>query len=328
MLSIILKILGILGIILLVLLGILLVILLLVLCFPVCYRIKAEKKAASTDEGSGQPENATPQKFVFADLKVWWLFGLLRAGYKYPEPGVLKAKFLFFTLYDSGADTEMSSDADLRDEDFETDKTDSPKKNTVKSEINPPKTTPAPDNGRDVSRQTVTKKQDLSDVTNGLEGEEATSSQNKNLFEKIQYTIQKFCDRIKNISAKLREIKENIAYYKGIFEEEDTKELLKHAAKRLGKILKSFRPRKLRANIFFGASSPDITGYVCAIYGISSPHLGKHVIFTPDFEQEIFEGDLYAAGHTTVFKVLWNVLMIVKDKRLWELRDKLNRKPN
>lgn len=304
MLSIILKILSILGIILLVLLGIILVVLLLVLFFPVCYRIKAEKHSVSTNAISEQSGEALPKQPVFADAKAWWLFGLLRARYKYPEPGVFKIKFLFFTLYDSGTNTDNSSDADIADE--ACDYTDKP----------------------DLQKSDSTKSDSTKSETNYPDEEEHSGSQNKNIFEKIQYTIQKFCDKIKNVFIKLKEFKANIVYYKEILAEEDTKELLKHALKRLGKILKSLRPRKLRANILFGAASPDTTGYVCAVYGMISHHLGKHVIFTPDFEQEIFEGNLYAVGHTTVFQILWNLLILVKDKRLWELRDKLNRKPN
>lgn len=329
MLSIILKILSILGIILLVLLGILLVILLLVLFFPVCYRIKAEKNSALTDEISEQSGKSSSKQPVFADAKVWWLFGLLRARYKYPEPGALKVKFLFFTLYDSGGDADTSSDADSTDEGLDSAaKPDLPKNNSGKSESNTKTVSTVNADENDTSGQQISKNRSLSEETDYSDEEEYSASQNKNIFEKIQYTIKKFCDKIKNVFTKLKEIKENIAYYKSVLAEEDTKKLLKHAFKRLGRVLNSLRPRKLRANILFGAASPDTTGYVCAFYGMTSPHLGKHVIFTPDFEREIFEGNLYAAGHTTVFLILWNLLMLVKDKRLWELRDKLKREPN
>ena len=329
MLSIILKILSILGIILLVLLGIILILLLLVLFFPVFYRVKAEKHSASTDDMLESSEKTPLKQPVFADAKVWWFFGLLRARYKYPEPGALKVKFLFFILYDSGADTDISSNTNSTDKDFDyADKSDLQKTDSAKSETNTKTTSTVNTEENGVSGQPATEDRSLPEEANYLDEEELSASQNKKIFEKIQYTIQNFCDKIKKAFAKLKEVKENIAYYKEVFAEEDTKELLKHALKRLGRILKSLRPRKLRANILFGAASPDTTGYVCAIYGMTSPHIGKHVMFTPDFEQEIFEGDLYAAGHTTVFLILWNLLMLVKDKKLWKLRDKLNRKPN
>ena len=85
MLTILFKILGILGILLLVLLGIALTVILLVLFFPLCYKASGQKSA---DE----------MRF---SVKVRWLFGLVRIFYNYPQPGKLLAKILFFTVYDS-----------------------------------------------------------------------------------------------------------------------------------------------------------------------------------------------------------------------------------
>ena len=85
MLTILFKILGILGILLLVLLGIALTVILLVLFFPLCYKAYGQKSA---DE----------MRF---SVKVRWLFGLVRIFYDYPQPGKLLAKVLFFTVYDS-----------------------------------------------------------------------------------------------------------------------------------------------------------------------------------------------------------------------------------
>ena len=85
MLTILFKILGILGILLLVLLWIALTVILLVLFFPLCYKASGQK---SVDE----------MRF---SVKVRWLFGLVRIFYNYPQPGKLLAKILFNTVYDS-----------------------------------------------------------------------------------------------------------------------------------------------------------------------------------------------------------------------------------
>ena len=85
MLTILFKILSILGILLLILLGIALVVILLVLFFPVCYKMSGKK---------------TAEEMLF-DAKMKWLFGLVRVSYSYPVPGKLLAKVLFFTVYDS-----------------------------------------------------------------------------------------------------------------------------------------------------------------------------------------------------------------------------------
>ena len=83
MLTIVLRILSILGILLLALCGLAVTILLLVLFVPLTYRISGSKD----------------EKGFRISGKVNWLLGLFRLRYGYPEPGELTAKILFFTLY-------------------------------------------------------------------------------------------------------------------------------------------------------------------------------------------------------------------------------------
>ena len=116
MLTILFKILSILGILLLILLGIALVVILLVLFFPVCYKVSGKK---------------TAEEMLF-DAKMKWLFGLVRVTYSYPVPGKLLTKVLFFTVYDSsekgkksapGEDTHTAPKKDLTEEAQETSRT-------------------------------------------------------------------------------------------------------------------------------------------------------------------------------------------------------------
>lgn len=291
MLTVILNILKILGIILLVILGVLLVTILLVLFYPICYKIDADRKTTE----------AVPEFINRANVKAWWLLGLIRLRFCYPEPGKLKIKLLFFTIYESEMlDVPKEDEQANKDENIDSIKIDVEKKanKTAYNEANNEANHEAP-------------KQDM---VQKISDEEPKLGP----IEKIQYTFRKFCDKIK-------EICENIEYYKKVLLCDDTKELLKYAFMRLGKILKSIRPRKLRADIRFGTGAPDTTGYAFAVYGMICPHLGKNVFVTPDFEQAILIGEFFAKGHITLFKVLWNGLMIVKDHRLWELKDKLTK---
>jgi hypothetical protein len=116
MLTILFKILSILGILLLILLGIALVVILLVLFFPVCYKMSGKK-------------NVQEMQFT---AKIKWLFGLVRVSYSYPVPGKLLAKVLFFTVYDSsaekkssapGEDTHAAPERDITEEARETSRT-------------------------------------------------------------------------------------------------------------------------------------------------------------------------------------------------------------
>ena len=285
MLTIVLNILSIIGLILLILLGLILLLLFIVLFVPITYRIKARKY----DD-------------IEAVVRVNWLFGLLRARFLYPEPGNIVVKCLFFTIYNS------------------------------KREKRPPKfksgrNTKAGDEGDKEKEappaETVSPGTSASEIPKGSvpDGEASADGKKESLrspIEKIKYTFRDFYGKIKDI-------KENAAYYKEILSSEDTRFLLKHVFTRLGKILKSIRPRKINADIRYGTGSPDTTGYLFGIYGMFCSCLGKHVIVTPDFEQAVLEGKLYAAGHITIFKILWHGLMLAIDKKLWDFISRIKK---
>ena len=288
MLTILFKILSILGILLLILLGIALVVILLVLFFPVCYKMSGKKNA---------------EEMQFA-AKIKWLFGLVRVSYSYPVPGKLLAKVLFFTVYDSSAEKKNSAPG----EDTHT----APNKDIttlLSDDTDMAKTDTATDTEASANAKTS-----VEENTPGPQQE--TSGKLAGFFEKIRYTIRKICDKIKYIL-------ENISFYRELWNDPDTKGLLQHVGKRIGHILKRLRPRKLKMNARIGTGSPDTTGYLYGIYGMILPKLGKGVCITPDFEQAILEGDFKASGHFTIACVLFHSVRLLMDKRLQQLKHKI-----
>ena len=288
MLTILFKILSILGILLLILLGIALVVILLVLFFPVCYKMSGKKNA---------------EEMQFA-AKIKWLFGLVRVSYSYPVPGKLLAKVLFFTVYDSSAEKKNSAPG----EDTHT----APNKDIttlLSDDTDMAKTDTATDTEASANAKTS-----VEENTPGPQQE--TSGKLAGFFEKIRYTIRKICDKIKYIL-------KNISFYRELWNDPDTKGLLQHAGKRIGHILKRLRPRKLNVNARIGTGSPDTTGYLYGIYGMILPKLGKGVCITPDFEQAILEGDFKASGHFTIACVLFHSVRLLMDKRLQQLKHKI-----
>ena len=290
MLTILFKILSILGILLLILLGIALVVILLVLFFPVCYKMSGKKNA---------------EEMQFA-AKIKWLFGLVRVSYSYPVPGKLLAKVLFFTVYDSSAEKKNSAPG----EDTHT----APNKDIttlLSDDTDMAKTDTATDTEASADAKTSAEEN-----TPGPQLETSTSGKLAGFFEKIRYTIRKICDKIKYIL-------KNISFYKELWNDPDTKGLLQHAGKRIWHILKRLRPRKLEVNARVGTGSPDTTGYLYGIYGMILPKLGKGVCITPDFEQAILEGDFKASGHFTIACVLFHSARLLMDKRLQQLKHKI-----
>lgn len=327
MLDIVLKILSVIGIVLLVLLAVLVVTLLLVLFFPITYKAFGKKN----------------EKDIQAWVKANWLFGLLRVRFIYPEPGKLTVKLLWFTLYDAAKSKQEEASSENTNANVQTGKAqtsnvqtgnvqtgnvqtakpaetsaetkNNPTENSVEKSVN---TTSVEKVSVEVkSSQNPKSPSDIPENTEENPSADAGNNHDKKSikdrilqkYEKIKYTIRKIYDKIKHIL-------ENIAFYKNLLQDEQTKGLLQHAFTRLGRILKSIRPRKLKGDILFGTGSPDTTGYVFGIYGMFIPLYGKHMNVTPDFTQAILEGELYAAGHITVFQLLRHGLMLLLDKRL------------
>lgn len=301
MLTILLKILSILGIILLVAFAILLLLIILALFFPITYKLYGDKKAE--------------QLTCYA--KVNWLFGLLRLHYAYPQPGTVKIKLLFFTLFDSGR-TQQGKSAQEQEKPKEQEK---PREQGVSQE--------QPSQGQQMSQgqessqeqekpleQEPPQEQEKTGENAGSEKDESKQSFFFRKIEKIKYTFQK-------IYGKIRHVCRHLVYYKELLNAPDTRELLKHGGRRWCKIWKRLRPRKLRADILFGTGEPDTTGYMLGVYCILSPGLGNHVNITPDFNQPVLEGEVYAAGHCMLFTLLWNAGMLLLDKRLRKLIHKL-----
>ena len=299
MLSVIGSILRVLGMILLILLGIILVILLLVLFMPIVYRAEGEK-----------------QDKLLASARVRWLFGLLRVEFIYPDPGSLVVKVLCFKVFDSGAEssrdqTDDSGSIQSEPEDIEnmvTEISEAPEKTESLSS--------SPKNEDDWIDQEAVRAHEAAwqEVERKLRGEKAESK-----FDKFKYTFRNTCDKIK-------EAWKNITYYKNILSENETRLLLDHVMLRIGKILKSIRPRKLSADLLFGTGSPDTTGYILGVYGMLSPFIGGSVILTPDFESAILKGTFLVAGHITIARILWQGLLLVLDKKLWHFIDRIKHK--
>lgn len=354
MLGIFLQILSILGIILLAVLALSAAVLLLVLFFPVFYRISGEK-----DE-SGLRVRA----------KMRWLFGLLRVNYRYPEPGRLTVRFLWFKLYDAKitAGGEEGSGEKNSDEKRSGAGKVSAEKSGDKME-KAPDGEPCDETGKNPARETAVKAENISVKEPGDEtekasaenlahtdrvssesvlpggevsatgadggntessaspdsedrGQEASGDENTGK-GKISQKIAKIKYTIRNIYDKIKEIWENIKYYIELLQEEDTKQLFSHVWFRLCKILRHIRPRHLRADVLFGAGSPDITGYAYGAYCMLSSALGPGFRVTPDFDRAVLKAEFEVSGRITLWVLLVNALKLLLDRKLRQFIGKM-----
>lgn len=309
MLGIFLRILSILGIILLILLAVLIGGIVLVLFFPVSYRVYGGK------DPSG----------LRITVKIKWLFGLLGIQGRYPEPGEIRIRVLCFTLFRKNllpsGDEEPSEKKKAGIKKTGKKKTGKKKTGETKAaekESEKKKSEAAPEQnagseavsgkeeekGQDGSRPKTENAVPPVPEEPGKEAENQESGPSSK-FEKLKYTFRGIYDKIKKIW-------ENISCYVRLLQREDVKELLSDSVSAAGKILKSIRPRHIRANIRFGTGSPDTTGYLYGAYCMAAPFLGAEVGVTPDFDEAVAEGEFDISGRITVWVLLVNGLKMYK----------------
>lgn len=293
MLGLCFSVLNILGIILLILLGLLAGILFLVLFFPLSYRVCGEK--------SGQG--------FWLTVKFHWLFGFLRGNCRYPEPGRIKVKALCFTLVDQKLEPDPKKREGAEKEAGRKAKKKRRKKKSgqkrgggqIDAEANQGDGEEPGGNrsGEGDALEKGVSGEKTSPAESAPSAEGLSSGENLSGIGKIKRTICNLYDKIK-------EIWENIAYYR---------ELFTVSAEALIKVLKSIRPRRIKADIRFGTGAPDTTGYVYGAYCMAAAGSRMAVWVTPDFDEKVLEGEFDISGRITLWVLLvngWKIYKLVR----------------
>lgn len=131
----------------------------------------------------------------------------------------------------------------------------------------------------------------------------------RNFFEKIKYTFQNICDKIKMLIKKKEQLQEFL-----------TSEIHQHAWKRIKReafrLLRHLRPKKVTANLHFGFENPATTGRVLAVLSILYPFYGDHINIEPEFEEKILEGNVFIKGYIMCIQLLVIICNLYFDKNI------------
>lgn len=318
MLHILLLILKIIGIVLLSILGILLLGIGCALFVPVRYRIEAVRQ-----EGEGQPPAAIR-------VKVTWLLHLINLLIRFDGELFVRVRIFLLTILRIPQKEGRRKKAE-QEESSGKKKEQKEQEDSVKQE----------------------KKEEPAEITQTLpedesagpmeaeEGEEDTDTQEKpgfwdklrvipkilqrlvekirGLFENIEYTINKFCDKIRSVS-------DTIEYYREVVEGEAFKRSFALCQGELLTIVKSLKPRKFEASLIVGMDDPASTGEILAVCGMLYPIIGGHVDVRGDFEQKRLEGKILIVGKLRMFTFLRTAVRIYFNKDIRKLYRLLKRR--
>lgn len=124
------------------------------------------------------------------------------------------------------------------------------------------------------------------------------------VFNKIKYTFEQLCAKIKMLQKKVESVKEFLT------DEVHQSAFLKCLAE-LKKMLIRLRPKQIAGEVHFGFEDPSLTGRVLAGVSMLYPYWGDHICCHPDFENKILEGEVSVKGSLRLLPAavcMWNLL--------------------
>lgn len=316
MLHILLIILKIIGIVLLCLLGVVLLGIACALFVPVRYRVEALRK-----EGEGEPP-------VILRVKVTWLLHFVNLVLRFDGSLFLRARVMLFTLFrlpkkekrskkgksgaksvaepeeagESKADKRSGKDDGVRaipENQAVRESASRPEiQETAAQTERPEETEDRPDKSTEAGKDELPENPSFMDKLRAIpEILRGVFLKIKGLFENIQYTIRKFCDKIKSAS-------DTIEYYRGVIEGEAFKRSFTLCKGELLRIVKSLKPQKFQVKLVVGMDDPAATGQILAYCGMLYPLIGGHVDVVGDFEKKRLEGQALVKGKIRFFTFL------------------------
>ncbi len=304
MLHIMLLILKIIGIILICILGMVLFAVLCALFVPLRYQIEVMR-----EEGEGKPP-------VVVRVKVTWLLHLINVLLRYPADVYVRVRIFLFTLFQIPEKQHKPSHR-KKAGGSNPEEMEEPEGGGAKRSEQPEEKTEIKDTEENVP---PTEKAGGSGVerTGQQEGKEDArhkilckirdlTAKIKAFFQKIQYTICGFCDKIESTS-------DTIKYYCDILRSDAFARSFALCKEQLGIILRAVRPDRFEADMIVGTNDPASTGEILAVFGMLYPYVGEHVRVVGDFERAHIEGRMFLKGKVRAFTFLCIALRVYRNK--------------
>lgn len=322
MLEIILLILKITGIVLLCILGLILLLLLIVLFAPVHYKIRAEYYGK-----------------LKSDVRITWLAHLVSGKFSFNDTDVaIKVRALWITLYDSQKalkedelenqsyqnqhnkkkkHKEARSVFDESDSDVNVTHTDYSEEQEDRQEL------------QDNLTQSITAGDNITEVKEDVSDSDRQekSSVFKRICQRIKVAVSRIYGFIKSVIQMISDIihktmnaKEKAAekfhQINDMIHDPDNRELVSFVKAQLVQLFKLIKPRRYTVNVHFGFDDPQITGKIAMWLAVMYGFLGVDMNIHPDFEQEIFEGEIELKGHIQIFGLVMIAIRCYTNKHI------------
>ncbi len=334
--GVILLILKIIGIVLLSLLGLILLFFLLLMFWPFSYRLKVHKKEDFN-----------------ADFRILWLLGLLTVTAGYDKEADVKVRVLGIPVYkykiwpmdekETDTPSETIKDGTEAMEKGSDDNAEQAIEEQTEDKIPEEEISNEDILNKDIDEENLEDDKSWQDEPLEPTEEELDQEIEERLAEDVEEEFEKlplsekikaFLRKIKEFILKCRQkcynirdsvlqmvektkkVYKNLRYYIKVIQHPSMQPALKKIWKVTKKIIKSVRPRRIKADIHFGTADPASTmkvyGYYCMIY----PFYGKQIHFTPYMDEKVFHIDAKVSGRVQVFPMMLAGWSLFADKHV------------
>lgn len=324
------------GIIILSVILLLLVLLLCILLVPVRYRVSAKKEAE-----------------ICADVRVSWLFHILYFRYIY-ENNTQSAIIRIFGIRIDKARELVNKIKSLFTRKNKNKKKKPENKGYVKNtkkqqvDVKSKDTDDCTGKQKDKEDKLPNQQEDIEDILKAedKETEETQETQitedtnniesipKRTVFYRLKIKLKRIINKLISIIDKIKKLPGNIIAFlkklkltfKGICDKiKNTREFINDEGNRAAfsliieqilVILRHIRPQKYKGYIRFGTGDPALTGQLLGIFGVFLPIYKDNIRIIPDFEELVFEGNIFLKGRITVIKLALVALKLYRDKNI------------
>lgn len=317
MAGVIVTILKIIGIILVSILALLLILIGVFLFLPVQYQLRGSKDAEKAE----------------LSLSVNWLCHLFRIRVNYGQDSglVYSVKLLFFQLFPQKEKPEKPEKPQKEKKQKKKEKPEKIEEPKEKAEAKdkptaveserikqPDKTVEIRDtNHKSADKRNETPSKKAKDTHQEPEHDRGIQKIKKKI-EKLKFTFENICDKIKGICSSCEKFKKFIT-------SEEVKGTLKFLNEQRKYLVRHLKPSKADVYLHFGTEDPALTGQILAALSVLYPFYGYRLDIEPDFEQAVLEGNAFIKGNVQFYVILLTVWRAYKNQYIRKMIDRVRK---
>jgi len=128
----------------------------------------------------------------------------------------------------------------------------------------------------------------------------------RHILEKLKFSFEKICDKLKGI-------REFVLEKKMWLEDEKNQASLRLLYRQTKRLLIHLRPRKGRCTVTFGFEDPYTTGQVLQAASLIYPFYHRQLFLYPVFDEKILDAEGSLKGRIRLSVILWLVLQVLID---------------